>query len=254
MINLDANKLNVFNSYLGQGNFKKASLVFFGNESGTSNNRTADDIYNHIVREMLDNKVINFKGAFTLRKPECTPLNSVYIQFMARFLLALENNDEKWFKKLSKKNKLELNKYIKNKLNRNYSCNINLRPLPRSTERHWDYKINEKQYLKSFNFTSKNISINQYNSNRLTYLINIFKYLFDKGTPIISIGDMKNKKSFFELFFNINLIELSLNKSYKIYYNLDYKLLLTNYWDNKNGLGLKGLHKIYKFIKDEKIF
>jgi hypothetical protein len=252
LMDLNEMMFNVFNRYLGQGNFKKARVVFFGNESGCTGDKSPLDINIHLAQQILCNKVLNKNNGFTLRKPFQESANSTYNQFQGRFMLALENDDDKWFGKLSKEDKKILETYIKKSLSRDDSCNINLRPLPRPSERVWPYKISKDEYLNSYKISSKKHALNKYNITRIACLIDIFNFFIKrKDVRIIGIGDVDNKAAFFEKYLNIKLTELVFDGAYKLYYNKEHKIFLTPYWDNRCGIKLQGLKTLYNFLKDE---
>jgi hypothetical protein len=116
------------------------------------------------------------------------------------------------------------------------------------TERQWIYEnIDEKTYLKNFNYTLKNYKCNILSNERL---IN-FNYFLNKVQNSIKIcsGYKENKKSFF----------LQLNKILKkdkyqfehvndFYIDKNNKIIISNYFDNRSGIKLEGLNKLYKHI------
>jgi hypothetical protein len=124
------------------------------------------------------------------------------------------------------------------------TCVFNLRPLPRPTERVWPYSnIDENEYIKNWNFVTKRPRSDDYKDIRMTSFKTGFEQI--KGTIIIGIGDKENKKAFFETMYNCQFEKLDFINSY---YNKEHKIILSNYFDNKQGIKLSGLRNLYDFI------
>jgi hypothetical protein len=229
-------------SYIGYGVIKEPHICFFGNESGTGGMHTTD----YIPKFLKDlQKTIHIKSAAILPEINDLPVSSVFLQFIARLLLAIEQNEIMWFETLSSYDKIDvvsLNYYIINRFNKENTCVFNLRPLPRPTERVWPYSsVNEKDYIKSYNFCLKRPLTNEFKQIRIQALYDGFEQI--KDTLIIGIGDKENKRKFFE-----QLYQCSFKKIYDFYYDEKHNIILSNYFDNKNGIGLNGLKHLYNFI------
>lgn len=260
---LSSEQYKIFESYIGQGNFNSAQYVFFGNEFGLSESANIFTYLTRIKSYLLrDNiHVLNDKweNGFMLPEADCAPIKSVFIQFISRLILALESNDDKWFNKLNTEEKLILNNYIEKRLNREDACIINLRPLPRSTERVWSYdNISQKDYIRSYNFLLKNTSnvshVIHYDqkdtlmdnilfTNRILILQKLLQNLDNK--ILIGIGDKRNKRKFIETIYS-NIVFKEQND---LYISYKPKIILCNYFDNKNGIGLNGLKNVFKIIQ-----
>jgi hypothetical protein len=241
---LSNKQYQLLNAYIGQGNFTSAHYVFFGNEFGLSESATILTYINRIKSYILKDNIYvlndKWENGFMLTEADCAPIKSIFIQFISRLILTLESNDDKWFNKLNIDDKLILNTYIEKRLNREDACIINLRPLPRSTERVWPYdNISQKDYIKSYNFLLKNHQTNF----RIEILQKLFKDLDNK--ILIGIGDKRNKRKFIESIYP-NIIFKEQNK---LFISYKPKIILSDYFDNKNGIGLNGLHEIFKIIK-----
>jgi hypothetical protein len=145
---------------------------------------------------------LNFftNGGFVLNNISDLPVSSIFLQFIARFMLAIEHSDEKWFGSLSGSGVSLLNNYILNRFNQEDTCVFNLRPLPRPTERLWPYEnIGQKDYIKNYNFLLKKPSSDSFKEIRINSLKNGFKQI--DGSLVIGIGDKENKRAFFETLF-----------------------------------------------------
>ena len=141
-----------------------------------------------------------------------------------------------------------------NSLYRENSAIINLRPLPQPTENHWDYEnVNENNYKNLYNFKIRYNGNNKFREFRLK----ILKQAFDMGKNalILSAGDKHNKKAFFEQIYPaIEFKILNLNDIVEVYFSDHPKIIISNYYDNRSGVGLRGLRQIYRFILNNNLF
>jgi hypothetical protein len=259
---LSKEQYELLNAYIGQGNFTSAHYVFFGNEFGLSESATILTYLTRIKSYILKNNIYvlndKWENGFMLTEADCAPVKSIFIQFISRLILALESNNDKWFNKLSIEDKLILNYYIEKRLNREDECIINLRPLPRSTERVWPYdNISQKDYIKTYNFLLKNglseslrihcdqksTLVNHLGFTRTEILQKLFKNLDNK--ILIGIGDKRNKRKFIESIYP----DIIFKEQNKMFISHKPKIILSDYFDNKNGIGLEGLHNVFKIIK-----
>jgi len=230
----------LLHQYIGYGFLDKSSVIFFGNEFGTAGT-PFEDVKNNFL------ETIDYNNYLINPKYFSPSIKSPFLQFVSRFMLTIETNNLLWLdEKLTKENKLILNNYIVDKLYKEHSCVINLRPLPRPSERVWIYEnINQKDYLNQWKFSNK-ISLNEFTKIRLNILRDTFNKSIDK--IIIGIGDKESKKKFFEYIYpNIKFEQIKLDKN-MIYYNLEQKIYLSNYFDHRCGIGIDGLTLLYKFI------
>jgi hypothetical protein len=235
----------LLHQYIGYGFLYKSSVIFFGNEFGTAGT-PFDDVKNNFLETTdYDNYLINPKYF-------SPSIKSSFLQFVSRFILTKNSNDLTWLdEKLSKENKQILNDYILNKLYKEDSCVVNLRPLPRPSERVWIYEnVNQKEYLNQWKFNNK-ITSTEFTKIRLDILKTTFISSPDK--TILGIGDKENKKKFFEYIYpNIKFEEIKLGK-HSIYYNEERKIYLSNYFDHRCGIGISGLKLLYEFININKV-
>jgi hypothetical protein len=230
----------LLHQYIGYGFLEKSSVIFFGNEFGTAGTPFDDVRNNFLETTNFDNYLINPKYF-------SPSIKSFFLQFVSRFMLAKESNNLIWLdEKLSKENNLILNDYIINKLYKEDSCVVNLRPLPRPSERVWIYEnINQKDYLKQWKFNNK-ITLSEFTKIRLEILKDTFINSVDK--LIIGIGDKESKKKFFEYIYkDIKFEEIILGK-HLIYFNKERKIYLSNYFDYRCSIGLNGLKMLYEFV------
>ena len=165
-------------------------------------------------------------------------------------MLALKHNDDRFFDELTIQGKTVLNDYIMNHLYREDSAMINLKGLPQSTENHWNYdNIDNIEYHSSYNFMHRNHTNNKFRDMRVSILKKAFT-LIKKDAIILSTGDAKNKKAFFQIIYpTIKFHENTLSETYKIYYSYTPKIIISNYLDNRT-IGLKNLSLLFDFIVD----
>jgi len=245
---INKDDIELLYSFLGIGPFLKAKFVFLGNEFGLSS-KSINDLLNIIKNKIRNNDITYINKAFILDYiNDSSSIKSIFVQFCSRLLLALETKDERWFGELSKLGKISLNNYILNKLHKENSCIINLRPLPRPTERQWIYEnINEKDYMKKFNYILKNYKGDNLSNERLINF-NIFLNKVQNAVKICS-GNKENKKYFFlqlNKILNENKYQFELIDDF--YIDKINKIIISNYFDNRSGIKLNGLNKLYHKI------
>lgn len=240
LIDINNEEYSLLNKYIGQGNLNKC-LVFFGNEPGVSGAGVKQTL--KFLTEMEKEPI---GDGFMLKEPYSYPTTSDFARFISRLCLGLQYKDDRWFSNLSALGKVTLNEHILAPNNKKHHSLINLRPLPRPTEDTWEYSnIDKKDYLRKWNFTLKGHYIDKEKEDR----IDILKYFFDNRLGlVIGVGDKKNKKMFFEKIYpNIKFHTAELN-NHCIYFNLEHKIILSNYFNNRNGIKLVGLKDLYEFI------
>lgn len=230
----------IFYKLIGHGNPFFAQFIFFGNEHGLANTNINDYLIK-LKYNLNNNKIIYVKDHYLWDITNKVPQTSIYIKFISLLLLSLETNSEEWFKPLNQAQKIQLNNFIKEEYSRKV-CTINLRPLPRSSEANWIYEnIDKKSYLKEFNFKLK--SLDNSNSKRIKILLEILTL----DTIKIGVGDKKNKEQFFKKSLNINF------ESYNNFLiNKEHKIILSDYFDYRSGIKLKGLYELYLLIRQTK--
>ena len=254
---LTTEQYKLFSSYIGYGVLNKPLICFFGNESGTGQ-QTVDNYIPKFIKDLNTWETIQFKedkiNGFVLKHIYDLPVSSIFLQFIARLMLAIEYKDDKWFGSLSGSGIAFVNNYIVNRFNRENTCVFNLRPLPRPNQKiAWPYlNINETNYNSNYNFINKNSKTDEFKEIRMNAFKNGFKQI--KGTLIIGVGNKTNKRAFFQtLYPTIQFKELILNDKLEIYYSKECKIILSNYFDNISGIKLSGLREMYYFIKDNNL-
>ena len=237
---LTSEQYRLLSSYIGYGVVNKPLICFFGNESGCAPMKI-DDYLPMFFKNLETMKNNTLDDIYDL------PVSSIFLQFIARLMLAIEHKDEKWFGELTGPGKAFINNYIMTRFSKEDTCVFNLRPLPRPTERVWPYEnINEKEYYKNWNFLTKTSRSDEFKDLRM----NIFKEKFAQlnETLIIGVGDKENKKAFFEKIYDCEFTQFS-----NFYYNSQHKIILSNYFDFKHGIKLTGLQTLYRFIKSNQL-
>lgn len=65
---------------------------------------------------------------------------------------------------------------------------------------------------------------------------------------IIGVGDKENKKRFFEqMNKNIQFTKQKIG-DIELYVGNTHRIILTNYFNNRNGIKISGLHDLYRYI------
>lgn len=233
------------------GPIDKAKIIIFGNEWGTgAGEGNTERAINRFINEFKTRKTLKIDtDYFSILEIDSPPVNSTFLQFISRLALALKHKDDRFFDELTVEGWSFLNNYIMNSLYREDTAIINMKPLPQTTERVWDYQnINENEYSNMFNFKTKN-NFYKYDNYR-KFRIKGLKAAFDiaKDALILGSGDKHNKKAFFETIYNIKFEQFILNDKVEIYFSKNPKIIISNYYDNRNGIRLLGLKEIYNFI------
>ena len=231
---------NLLNQYIGQGKLN-ASLVFFGIEPGMAGTGWEDTL--KFLREEPHTKI---GSGFLLNESYSKPTSSDFVIFTTRLYLALQNKDDKWVEDLNTLDKIEINKYINMDVQEKDVCLVNLRPLPRPTQDTWVYPdIDVKGYNRLWNFMLKKHHSDSSKELRLS----VFKNFFDTRTGlVIGIGEKENKKKFFETIYPNIIFHKSRLDNHTIYFSPDHKIILSDYFNNRNGIKVAGLKDLYNFI------
>ena len=221
---------------------------FFGNEPGTS----GKDVISTIKYLKNSTDKLKIGKGFLLKESYTSPVNSIFARFIARLMLGIEYKDERWFEELSSQGTTAINSYILKPLSEKNICLVNLRPLPRPTEDTWDYSnINKRDYLRNYNFTLKK----HYSDSNKELRMSIFKEFFNetKDSLIIGVGNKENKKLFFEILYkDSKFCQINLD-SMDIYYEPEYKIILSDYFDYRGGVKLQGLKELFRVIISRKL-
>jgi hypothetical protein len=130
---------------------------------------------------------------------------------------------------------------------------INLKPLPQSTERHWDYEnIDESRYLSMFNFTLLRSPDSPWKQLRLRIMKEAFSLA--KNSLILGAGDRHNKKEFLKLIYDgVKFENVKLSDKIEIYVSQTPRIILSNYYSPYTGLGLDGLKTLYQYMVEKEI-
>jgi len=247
---LTTEQLKLLTRCVGGGPIDKASIVVFGNELGTAEAGTTEATINKFTQDWTTNPVLTVGEGFVPLKIGILPVNSTFLQCISRMALAIRHKEDRFFDSLTYEGRAFLNNYILNELYRTDTAVINLRPLPQSTEKHWDYSnISENDYHSLYNFMLRRPLDSFWKDMRVSILREAFEMA--KNSLILGSGDKHNKRAFFELIFkDIKFEEVILENDLQIYVSKTPKIILSNYYSSYNGLGLDGLKKIYHFIRD----
>jgi hypothetical protein len=245
LIDISDKEYKLFNRYIGQGKVT-SPLVFFGNEPGMSGLG-----YDETVNFLKYQPAYKLGGGFMLKESYSKPTTSEFARFSTRLCLGLKYNDERWFHNLSNLGKITLNECIcTSQLDKDHSL-INLRPLPRPTEDTWIYSgIDKKEYYRLWNFGLKR----HYSDPEKELRLGILKTFFEKRTGlVIGVGDKRNKKIFLEsLDLGYDFHEADLDH-HTIFFDIKNKIILSDYFNNRNGIKIIGLQDLYRFISSRRL-
>ena len=244
-ISKDSKEYQILNTYLGQGR-PNASLVFFGNEPGTTGLGVEDTIkYLETAKRSA-----TFGNGYLIETSYSKPITSEFARFISRLTLAINHKDSRFLGELSTKGSVAINEHICKPNSEKYICLVNLRPLPRPTQDTWDYpNINRKEYNKSFNYTLKKHQSDYIDCFRVDALL---KFFMETNAVIIGVGEKNNKRAFFENQYPFPKFHTAHLDSHTIYFNIHYKIVLCDYFNSRNGIKLEGLKDLYKFITSRK--
>jgi len=248
-MNLTNEQLSLLFRCVGGGPIDKAKIIVFGNELGTSeaggNTQTTIEHFQH---DWTSNPVLPVGEGFVTLKFGVLPVNSVFLQFISRMALAIRHKEDRFFDSLTFEGRAFLNNYIMNELYRTDTAVLNLKPLPQTSEKHWDYtNVNEDGYHNLFNFNLRRSQENSWKNLRLS----VMKFAFEmaQNALILGSGDKKNKRAFLQLMYNNNIQfdDVILENGLEIYVSKKPKIILSNYY-SPYSLGLDGLKQIYHYI------
>jgi hypothetical protein len=234
---------------VGGGDIGAAKIVVFGNELGTAEGGGNTEVtVNKFINDWASDHVLTLNEGFVPLHIGTLPVNSVFLQCISRMALAIRHKDDRFFDALTGEGKAFLNKYILEELYRTDTAVINLKPLPQSTERHWDYtNIDENRYQNMFNFTLYRSPDSPWKQLRLSVLKEAFQVA--KNALILGSGDRHNKKAFLELMYkDVKFESVTLENDIHIYVSKTPKIILSNYYSPYTGLGLDGLKILYHYI------
>ena len=239
---------------VGGGPIDKAKILIFGNELGTAEGGgSTEKTIESFKRDWTSHPVLNIGPGFVPLHIGTLPVNSVFLQCISRLALAIRYKDDRFFDSLTGEGRAFLNKYILEELYRTETAVINLKPLPQSTERHWDYEnINESRYQSMFNFTLYNSPDSPWKRLRLSIMKEAFKIA--QNALILGSGDRHNKKAFLQLMYeNVKFENVKLKNDIQLYVSQKPRIILSNYYSPYTGLGLDGLKILYHYMVEKNI-
>jgi len=73
-----------------------------------------------------------------------------------------------------------------------------------------------------------------------------------KKGVVIGVGEKENKKAFFQKMFPDEEFFKTDLDTHTIYFNPTHKIVLSNYFNNRNGIKLECLKDLYKFLNSRK--
>lgn len=260
-------------AFVGYGDFRKSSIIFFGNEEGLAEGELANALQEKVEvfachTDTYINRTDWHEGFYEI--PENIPdsskkidFKSPMLEYQARIVKHLLEPERNWFLKKgeSEEEYIEAKKYYqKDYLYRRESTfNISLldlRPFPRKNEGgKWPYQnLDKSQYLRAFSFNPRCRISSEYKKLREDRAANLKRVILHSDAQyIIGIGAKDVKKRFFEQNFeNVNFEGISLTKNkvqlYKAIIQGNGKtitILLSDFFDHLN-IGLAGLEKLTK--------
>ena len=245
---LTDDQILMLHKHIGYGPIDTARILVFGNESGTAGEPTLELSIKNLIEKYKTRKLLNIGEGFSITEIDTPPVNSTFIQFIGRLCLAVRYQDTRFFGMLTPQGRNLLNNYIMNSVCREHSALINLRPFPRPTERIWPYEnMLKKDYNNNYNFKRRHNQQNELTKMR----IQILKDAFELNTKsiIIGSGDKENKRAFFQTIYpEIEFKEVIYDELITYITLKPKKIILTDYFDNRSGIKIAGLLKIYKLI------
>ena len=202
------------------------------------------------ILQQIDSQLQNMRS---LLENYSNPTTSEFARYISRLALALEHKDKRYLGDLTTVGKVAINEHICKPVSEKNIALINLRPLPRPTQDTWVYSnVNEKEYNKEWNFRLKSHKMTPNGESRLWGLRD---FITGTNGVVIGVGDKENKKAFLEKAmrwddkFELHSAHLD---THSIYFNPKYKIILSNYFNSRNGIKLVGLKDLYKFITSRK--
>lgn len=248
---LTDDQIKLFFQCVGAGPIDKAKIVIFGNELGTAAGAgSTEKTIEILTNDWSKHTRLSVGEGFITTEVGTLPVNSTFLQCVSRMALAIRHNEPRFFDELSGQGKALLNKYILEELYRTDTAVINLKPLPQSTERHWDYEnIEESRYHNLFNFTLLRAHESPWKDLRVKILKEAFQLV--KDSLILGSGDKHNKKEFLKLVYpDIQFESILLDNSIQVYISKYPRIILSNYYSSYTGLGLKGLKVLFQYIQN----
>jgi len=222
----------------------QVQTLVIGNESGIGNASNVEEFIKHLEGKEFLNKSNSENGR----------IHSPFLQFISRIVRALEGKQGKWF---APKDQCDVWEEIKNGHFYSESAQlVDIRPLPRPNESVWPYdNIHERNYLNGFkNLKSKDKFVQQLINKKVQSIqeqIRSYKNL----KHIIAPGAATMKKKFLELVFpemKFTAIEVKISSKTMTYYvgsTGKIKVVVSPFFDSKNGIGYKGLEKVFELLK-----
>lgn len=239
--------------YLGQGYHDK-KIIVLGNEPGLSGVNDLPDMIQKIRNgRVTKGYEIGKLVPFQLSESFTHPTNSEFARFGSRLELAITYKDDRFLGELSQQGKVAINNHIFKPISEKNSSLLNLRPLPRPTQDTWIYSnINRKEYNKEWNFGLKRHSMTPEGKERIE---GIKRFIMNKNPDsiLLGVGEKENKKHFIKKLFPLEdpiLINLD---SHSIYYYPNKKIVLSDYFNSRNGIKLQGLRELYNFLLGRKL-
>jgi hypothetical protein len=250
---LNNGQMKILFRCVGGGPIDKAKILVFGNELGTAETGNLETTINKFATDWTSHPVLTIGEGFVPLHIGILPVNSVFLQCISRMALAIRHKDDRFFDQLTGEGKAFLNKYILEELYRTETAVINLKPLPQSTEKTWDYQnISESRYQNMFNFNLAYSLDSPWKQLRLNVMKEAFKLA--KNALILGSGDRHNKKAFLQLMYEgIQFKNVKLENDIQIYVSTKPRVILSNYYSPYTGLGLDGLKILYHYLVDQKI-
>ena len=238
--------------YLGQGTCDK-KIIILGNEPGLAGVNDLPDMILKIRNgSVTKGYEIGKHVPFQLSESFSHPTTSEFARFGSRLELAVTYNDPRFIGELSEQGKIAINNHIFKPISEKNSSLLNLRPLPRPTQDTWIYSnINRKEYNKEWNFGLKRHNMTPEGMERVEGIVRFIQNVTDG--IILGVGEKENKKLFFKKFFpNDEFWKINLD-SHSIYYNSKRKIILSDYFNSRNGIKLQGLKELYDFLISRKL-
>lgn len=236
---------------IGTKSAEKVKQIIIGNESGIGNANSIDEFLQDHLQESEE---------IIIKTQPQKRINSPFLHFISRITRALENKQGNWF---APKSHCDVYDQIVYESFYSESTHlVDIRPLPRPNESVWPYEgIDEKLYLQGFRkMSSKDEAIQNLITKKIEALQKQISS-YPNLEVIIAPGAAPMKRIFLEnlypgIQFESHLVKTSIRDLTYFVANQhingrNVKIVVTAFFDSKNGIGYEGLKRLYELISNK---